>query len=282
MKKSIIWNISSAQPFPLELWKHPKIKIELKNIGLEEAMKNLLLSEDEINIFFLQVTKSEWDSVKKQFIKNFSLHPFVSIIIISSPDDPEAIHLEVSQMSKFLVLENPLHLRELRIILDRIIQAEFYKLSAMEIGNGCLANVGFFEGVFELAHKEYENTQKENQALKSILEYESKVKKVQDEINEAMKKVNELKNLELLELHERIKANESLDELRRTELKNALEEKKATERALEYSRIEEIHMDKIIKAQDRLFAYTEKEILALLDENKALRAQLEELSKKSS
>lgn len=266
--------------FPLELWKHPKLVIELKNVSLQDA-SNLVLSEDEINIFFIQAKKQEWDSVQSKIIKNYSLHPFISIILIHCPDDSEAVHSQVAGMSKFLVLENPLHLRELRIILDRIIQSEFYKNSAMEIGNGCLANIGFFEGVFELAHKEYETKSKENEALKSILEYEEKVKRVQDEINKAMEKVNELKNLELLELHERIKANERLEELRTRELKNAIEEKIATERALEYSRIEEIHMDKIIKAQDRLFAYTEKEILALLEENKKLKEELEKCKSKN-
>lgn len=273
MKKSIIWNISSQEKFPLDLWKHPKIRIEVNSVSCEEA-PNLVLSEEEINIFYLRVTYKEWNEVKDRFFKNFEIHPFVSIIIISTPDDPDAIHTELSGRSKFLVLENPLHLRELRVILDRIIQAEFYKQAAMEIGDGCLANVGFFEGVFELAHKEYEETQKENLALQSILQYEDKVKKNQDEINLAMNKVNELKNLELVELHDRIRASEKLDELREKELKNVLEEKKATEKALEYSRIEEIHMDKIIKAQDRLFSYTEKEILALLEENKNLKRKL--------
>lgn len=273
MKKSVIWNISNQEKFPLELWKHPKIKIELKNILYKES-QNLVLSEDEINIFFLQVRYSEWCEIKEKLFKNFSIHPFVSIILVSTPDDPEIIHKELSGHSKFLALENPLHLRELRVVLDRIIQAEFYKSSAMEIGNGCLANVGFFEGVFELAHKEYEEKQKENQALKSILDYEAKVRANQDEINIAMNKVNELKNHELIELHERIQANEKLEKLREKELRDVLEEKKATEKALEYSRIEEIHMDKIIKAQDRLFAYTETEILALLEENRKLKEKL--------
>lgn len=273
MKKSIIWNISSQEKFPLDLWKHPKIRIEVNGVSCEDA-PNLVLSEDEINIFYLRVTNKEWNEVKDRFFKNFEIHPFVSIILISTPDDPDSIHAELSGRSKFLVLENPLHLRELRVILDRIIQAEFYKQAAMEIGNGCLANVGFFEGVFELAHKEYEETQKVNVALQSILKYEDKVKKNQDEINLAMNKVNELKNLELVELHERIRASEKLDELREKELKDVIEEKKATEKALEYSRIEEIHMDKIIKAQDRLFSYTEKEIMALLEENKSLKSKL--------
>ncbi|MCC5813179.1 MAG: hypothetical protein JJT78_00355 [Leptospira sp.] len=273
MKKSVIWNISNNDKFPIELWKHPKIKIELNNVNYKDA-QSLVLSEDMINIFFIKITKKEWDQIKDKIFKNFSVHPFVSIIIISCPDDCESVHQSVAGHSKFLVLENPLHLRELRVILDRIIQAEFYKQSAMEIGNGCLANVGFFEGVFELAHKEYEDTQKENHALKSILEYENKIKENQHDINIAMAKVNELKNHELIELHERIQASEKLDQLREKELKEVLEEKKATEKALEYSRIEEIHMDRIIQAQDRLFAYTEKEIMALLEENKDLKKKL--------
>ncbi|WCL48050.1 hypothetical protein [Leptospira sp. GIMC2001] len=273
MKKSIIWNISTGEKFPLELWKHPKIKIELNNVILNDT-PNLVLSDDESNILYLRVTKKEWDKVKDQIFKNFALHPFVSIILISSPDDPDAIYADTLGQSKFLVLENPLHLRELRIILDRIIQVEFYKQAAMEIGNGCLANVGFFEGVFELAHKEYESTKQENDALQSILTYEEKIKKNQHDIDIAMQIVNELKNLELIELHDRIKATEKLEELREKELKTVIEAKKATEKALEYSRIEEINLDRIIKAQDRLFAYTDKEIRDLLDENLELKKKL--------
>lgn len=273
MKKSIIWNISSQEKFPLELWKHPKIKIELDSVPLKDAT-DLLLSEENTNIFYLRVGVEEWRSIREKFFKNYEFHPFLSIVLISTPDDPELIQADVANKSKFLVLENPLHLRELRVILDRIIQAEFYRLSAMEIADGCLANVGFFEGVFQLAHREYEDTQKENRALRSILEYEDKIKKTQDEINRAMNKVNELKNMELIELHNRVQANEKLDALREKELKEVLEEKKATEKALEYSRIEELHLDKIIQAQDRLFAYTEKEIQALLEENKQLKKKL--------
>lgn len=273
MKKSVIWNISSQDKFPLEMWKHPKLTIELKHLSLSEST-NLVVSDQEINIFYLRVSSKEWKDIKEKFLKNFELHPFISIIIISTPDDPDAISKELLSKSKFLVLENPIHLRELRIILDRIIQVEFYKNAAMEIGNGCLANVGFFEGVFSLAHKEYESKEHEAEALRSILDYEEKVKINQDEINIAMEKVNELKNLELIELHDRIRAGELLDQMRENELKSVIEEKKATERALEYSRIEEINQDRIIQAQDRLFSYTEKEILELLEENKKLKKQL--------
>lgn len=273
MKKSVIWNISSKDKFPLEVWKHPKIKIELKHVDFQEA-PNLVVSDQEINIFFLRVNYSEWKVIREKLIKNFELHPFVSIILISSPDNPDAIHTELMNKAKFLVLENPLHLREFRIILDRIIQLEFYKNAAMEIGNGCLANVGFFESVFTLAHKEYESTMDEINALEAILAYEDRVKKTQNEIQAAMQKVEELKNLELIELHERIRAGELLDLLREKELKSVIEEKQATERALEYSRIEEINQDRIIRAQDRLFAYTEKEILELLEENERLKKEL--------
>jgi hypothetical protein len=273
LKKSVIWNISSQDKFPLEMWKHPKLTIELKHLSLSEST-NLVVSDQEINIFYLRVSSKEWKDIKEKFLKNFELHPFISIIIISTPDEPDAISKELLSKSKFLVLENPIHLRELRIILDRIIQVEFYKNAAMEIGNGCLANVGFFEGVFSLAHKEYESKEHEAEALRCILDYEEKVKINQDEINIAMEKVNELKNLELIELHDRIRAGELLDQMRENELKSVIEEKKATERALEYSRIEEINQDKIIQAQDRLFSYTEKEILELLEENKKLKKQL--------
>ncbi|TGN18668.1 hypothetical protein EHS15_14950 [Leptospira idonii] len=273
MKTSLIWNLSQDRPFPLELWKHPKIKIQVNQISLKDLEK-VQPSPNDINILFLQLTLQEWKSLPPSFRKDFDLHPFVSLIIVSSPDGVDSIQEDVKSNSKYLVLENPLHQRELRLILDRTIQAEFYRSAALDIGNSCLENVGFFEGVFSLAHREYEDSKKENDALKSILQYEEHVKKSQEGINHAMEKVTELKHQELIELHQRVRASEQLDALRERELKHALELQKATEEVLNYSRIEEMNLDKILRAQDRLFEYTEQEIRDLIEENKSLKKKL--------
>jgi len=273
LKTSLIWNVSENRPFPLELWKHPKIKIQVNQINIADIDK-IKLSSNEFNFLFLQVSGAEWEKLKPTLKKEFDLQPFLSLIIVHSGDASEKIYEEVKSSSKYLVLQNPLHTRELRIILDRCIQTEFYKSAALDIGNSCLENVGFFEGVFSLAHKEYEDSKMENSALKSILDYEEQVKKSQIGINTAMDKVTDLKNQELIELHERVKASEQLDLLRETELKQALEIQKATEQVLNYSRIEEMQLDRILKAQDRLFEYTESEIRDLIEENKRLKQQL--------
>ncbi len=273
MKTSVIWNLSSGLSFPIELWKHPKITIQVNQVSLQD-IKQVQIQTYDINLFFIQITKDEW-KIHEAYIRSaIETSPFVSLILVTSTDGEKEIFESVKNSPKFLVLERPLRLRELRLILDRSIQTEFYKAAALDIGNSCLENVGFFEGVFSLAHQEYEDSKRENEALRSILKYEEQVKKSQAGINIALEKVTELKNQELIELHERVKAIQQLDELREQELKQALEIQKATEEVLNYSRIEEMNLDKILRAQDRLFAYTEKEIKELIEENKMLKSRL--------
>ncbi|PJZ45311.1 hypothetical protein [Leptospira brenneri] len=273
MKTSYIWNLSEGRAFPVELWKHSKIKIQVNQMDLSE-IDRIAITPNDIHILFLQVTLLEWNKIQQTIATSFEGSPFVSLILISSPDGADQIQAAVQSQPKYLVLENPLHVRELRMILDRTIQSESYKAAALDIGNSCLENVGFFEGVFSLAHQEYEESKKENEALRSILQYEELVKRSQAGISTALEKVNDMKNQELIELHERVKASQKLDELREKELKQALELQKATEQVLNYSRIEEMNLDKILRAQDRLFEYTEQEIKELVEENKSLKKKL--------
>jgi hypothetical protein len=273
LKTSIIWNVSENRPFPLDLWKHPKIKLQVNQVSSSEISK-IKFSENEFNFIFLQTTGGEWEKLRPVFKAELESNRNLSLIIIHSADSSEKIYEDVKALSKYLVLENPLHMRELRIILDRSIQAEFYKSAVHDIGSSCLANVGFFEGVFALAHKEYEDSKKENAALKSILDYEDQVKKSQAGINHAIDRVTDLKNQEMIELHERVKASEQLDELREKELKQAFELQKATEEVLNYSRIEELKMEKILKAHEKIFDYSDKEIKDLIAENESLKKKL--------
>ncbi|PKA16680.1 MULTISPECIES: hypothetical protein [Leptospira] len=272
MKTANIWHITSGAEFPVHIWKHPRINIELRKVQLKDY-RSIELDAQDINVFYVNTNLKEWTDIKDDFLKRFELHPFVALTIISSPE-AEEIYNKLSPKGKTEVLEYPVQPRSLRIILDRVIQTEFFKMVANEIGNSCLANVGFFEGVFELANKEYKDTHKANAALHAILEFEAKIKKNNEDINKAIERVNELKNQELLTLHERLKVSEIIDNLKTMELKHALELKKATERALEYSSIEEIEMKNILEAHTKLFEYTEQEIKDLVEENKRLRKEL--------
>lgn len=272
MKTANIWHITSGAEFPVHIWKHPRINIELRKVQLKDY-RSIELDAQDINVFYVNTNLKEWSEIKEDFLKRFELHPFVALTIISSPE-AEAIYNKLSPKGKTEVLENPVQPRSLRIILDRVIQTEFFKMVANEIGNSCLANVGFFEGVFELANKEYKDAHKANAALHAILEFEAKIKKNNEDINKAIERVNELKNQELLTLHERLKVSEIIDNLKTMELKHALELKKATEKALEYSSIEEIEMKNILEAHTKLFEYTEQEIKELVEENKRLRKEL--------
>ncbi|PJZ48877.1 hypothetical protein [Leptospira saintgironsiae] len=272
MKTANIWHITSGAEFPVHIWKHPRINIELRKVQLKDY-RSIELDAQDINVFYVNTNLKEWTDIKDDFLKRFELHPFVALTIIASPE-AEEIYNKLSPKGKTEVLEYPVQPRSLRIILDRVIQTEFFKMVANEIGNSCLANVGFFEGVFELANKEYKDTHKANAALHAILEFEVKIKKNNEDINKAIERVNELKNQELLTLHERLKVSEIIDNLKTMELKHALELKKATERALEYSSIEEIEMKNILEAHTKLFEYTEQEIKDLVEENKRLRKEL--------
>lgn len=85
LKTSIIWNLSHNRAFPLELWKHPKIKIQVNNISLSEIGK-IELSANDINILFLQISLSEWKTIQTKIKKEFELHPFLSLILVHSED----------------------------------------------------------------------------------------------------------------------------------------------------------------------------------------------------
>ena len=272
MKKSIIWNLSNGQEFPLDLWKHPKLAILINNVSLKDYA-SIELNPEEINILFVSVDNSEWSSIEYNFLKLFGNKPEITLLLIA-PSGNENLKVNQSIKGNYEILESPIRKKEVRLIIDRTIQAEFYKASAIEIGAGCLANIGFFEGLFELAHTEYKNSQDIIKAFEKMLEYEAKIKLSNQEVNQAMAKVDEMRDAEMLELVETLKANEKLDTLREKELREAIEIQEATEKALQFSRIEEMHMDKIIKAQNRIFEYTDKEIKELIQENIELKKKV--------
>ena len=294
MRNSNLFYVSSLEnpSFPLELWKHPKVSIQVKTFAPKES-PHLALSSEDINLFFLQLHRSDWDQISASFLKDYEVHPYVSTIFIHFLSGEKDSNLE--NKAKFLVLESPLRNSEFRFMLDRTIQFEFYKHSCLEIAANSMSNVGLIDGVFDLARKEQTDLKQTNEAWVSLFSYEERIKKTNDQINKALEKVYALKDQEMLELLERIKAQENLDILRdkerkeanetrsaqenlqllrEQELKDAISTQKAQEKAMQYSRIEEMNLDKIIQAQDRLFAYTEHEIKTLRDENEELKRKL--------
>ena len=72
MKTSLIWNVSENRPFPLELWKHPKIKIQVNQINIADIDK-IKLSSNEFNFLFLQVSGAEWEKLKPTLKKEFDI-----------------------------------------------------------------------------------------------------------------------------------------------------------------------------------------------------------------
>ncbi|HMX34750.1 MAG TPA: hypothetical protein PKC66_21130, partial [Leptospiraceae bacterium] len=194
MKKSIIWNISNGVEFPVELWKHPKLAILINNVPLKE-FKSIELNPQEINLFFISAKQEEWSPIEYEFIKMFGSRSEISLLLLSQVGNTP-IQINTANKGNLELLESPIRKKELKLIMEKTIQAEFYKTSAVEIGSGCLQNVGFFEGLFELAHAEYKNSQDIIHAFEKMLEYESKIKSYNNEVSQAIMRVNEMREAE--------------------------------------------------------------------------------------
>lgn len=275
MTATVIWNISQSKNFPVEIWKHPKFELELKKLSFNE-LESINFTKDSINVLFFDITEKDYLSKKKFLVQILSSISEISLMIFTGFKLNES---DFGTFSNNVLYIEKIKSNELKHILDKTIQAEFYKKSALEIGQACLSNVGFYEGLFELANKENRDNKDTLKAFELILDYEKKNKSNRDEIGKAMNKVEELKDTEMILLVDTLKATERLNELREEELKEAIAFKDATEKALQFSRIEEMNMQKIIKAQDKIFEYTDKEIRELVQENKDLKKQLAELDK---
>jgi hypothetical protein len=270
MIKSIIWNVSKGKKFPLDVWKHNNFSLHIENVDLEKAT-SLDLRKDSFNIVFLQIDSKSWKSIKKSFTAEYETNPLVNLILVLPEDE---LGPNEKEKGSYLILEQPLHERELRWVIEKSLLSEIYKQSSIEISQNCLANFSFFEGLFELAKQENKTKDETIKAMEKILEFEKELKINQDKMGKAMDHVNDMRNMEMMQLHERIKANEILDEFRENELKEAIALKEATEKALQFSREEEITQDKIIKAQEKIFEYTDREYRELLEENKELKKRL--------
>jgi len=270
MVNSNIWHISRGIQFPLELWKHPSFSIQVKNIQLS-SLEKIVLQPNEMNVIFLQVSKSEWEDVKGRFIREFDTNPNIVLSMISPTED---IRLTHDKKLSSLLLEHPLRALEIKFLIDKALQAELYKRASYEISQNCIENMNYVEGIFDMSRKENIDKQNTIIAMEKMLEYHAKVKGYQEQMNKAIDDVNVLRSQELFVLHERIKANEIMDELKTRELMEAQKLREATEAALQFSRIEEINQDKIINAQNRLFEYTDMEIRHLVMENKELKKRL--------
>ncbi len=271
MNNTLIWNISSeGTEFPMDFRKNPKLSIQINHVKMED-MFHLQFPTDAINIVYLKIREKEWLEVNSKFSKIFTTHPHIQLVLVQVEDSPS---IEGKQDGNLLILENPPHKNEIKMIIEKTIQTELYKRASIEIGESCIANFGFYEGLFDLAREENKQKQDTVKAFEKMMEYETKIKRSQNELLGAVERVNQLREKELLELHERIKATEVVEELKSKELKIALEESAAKDAVLQFSRIEEINMDKIIKAHNKLFEYSDQEIKDLIQENIDLKKKL--------
>lgn len=268
MIQAFILNISNQKPFPVESWNTNRLSISIQNYSVSE-INSISLLKDKIYLFYIDLFEAEYRESKAQinkFLEANSDIKFVMYVGFTSE--------EFSQTTSTFCLETPIRKSELKLIVEKTILAEFYKNSALEIGDACLNNVGFFEGVFELARKENLESKDTTLAFELILDYEKKNKVSKAQINQAIDRVIEMKDAELIHMNETLKATEKLNRLRESELKEEIATREAIEKALLFSHEEEINMQKIIKAQDKIFEFTDKEIRALVEENKQLKLKL--------
>ncbi len=275
MTATVIWNISQNKNFPVEIWKHPKFELELKKLSINE-IESINFNKDSINVLFFDISETDYKEKKSFLIKMIQSVSEISLMIFTGFEFNESDFGKFSNNTLFIEKVKP---NELKQLLDKTIQAEFYKKSVFEIGHACLANIGFYEGLFQLANKENRDSKDTLKAFELILDYEKQNKTNRDEIGKAMNRVEELKGTEMILLVDTLKATERLNKLREEELKEAIAFKDATEKALQFSRIEEINMQKIIKAQDKIFEFTDKEIRELIQENSDLKKKLDDLAK---
>ena len=259
MKNCIIWHISDKNSIP-EMNFPGFVETRIQNINSGDIGK-IDPSKAECNIILVNCEAELPEALEND--KNIS----AILVFQSSP-------VKKSDKSRIYFLETPIRQNELQYILDILIKCQYYKTTAQDISESCLSNVGFFEGIFNLAKNEYAESKKESEAYKQLLNYETQLKGYQDNIQKAFEQVLGLKDSELIQLKERLKASEKLDTLREMELKEAIQERMATEKALEYSRIEEMNMDKLIHAQNNLFEYTARQLKELMEENKKLKEML--------
>ncbi|HNF13031.1 MAG TPA: hypothetical protein PK453_05135 [Leptospiraceae bacterium] len=271
MNKSniIIWNFSDKALY--ESAKPEKLQITEKKLKTKD-WKNLEFDKTALNFVFAEFNESEWKELGDKFIEKFEFHPEV-ILTLAVSSAAKNFPLK-GDASRLLHLESPARIREIRYLIERTVSAEAYKKASIDMGASCLENIGFFEGLFDLARKEQKESKETVRALENILEYEGKMKQSQEQVNHAMETVNHLRDQEMIDLYERIKATENLELLREQELREALKTKEATEAALLYSRQEELHMDRIIEAHTKLFKYSEEEFKKLLRENIELKKRL--------
>ncbi len=268
MIQAFILNIANKKPFPLEAWKTSNLSVAIQNYSVSE-LDPIALLKDKIYILYIDLNEEEYQASKVLFNRILEENANIKFIMYSGFSSNE-----FSKNKSSFGLESPIRKSELKLIIEKTFLSEFYKNSALEIGNACLNNVGFFEGVFELARKENMDSKDTTLAFELILDYEKKNKVSKDQINQAIDRVIAMKDSELIQMNETLKANEKLNRLRESELKEEMAIREATEKALQFSHAEEMNMQKIIKAQDKIFEYTDKEIRALVEENKQLKQQL--------
>lgn len=258
VQQAVVWSLDGGLDFPI--WTHPKIEVIVK-IWPSKDLRELKLDRGRIHLIYSHQGMEPTDAILSQD----------SLCLYLAKGTSER---KPSRECLFLPGNTPVEF--FQTIVDRALQAEAFRRAAIEIGTTCLENVGFFEGVFQLAKDEMETSHKENEALKSILSYQSKVKDTQNEIQTVLEKVTDLRNQEIIELHERVRATEKLEALRERELMEARELQKATEQILQFTKIEEMNMEKLIEAHNSLLEYTETQIRTLTKENQELKRKLEE------
>ena len=272
MQSARIYHISEGRALPLTQSERGPFALEV----IEQNYRELSTIEPaggSTQIFILQMEPDRLNDMVDVVKQCRSLDDYPKIIIVSESEFERARRL-ISLIPRAALIGDSIRPAHLRLIIDLIVQQEYYRQVVYRMSHDARARGEIFENLMELARNELRRTRDENQAYQSLVDYESEIRKSEKQIQEALEMTMQLKNQELVTLKSQLEAIEKLSEYRDQELIHARSTLKATEAALDLSTRENIQRESLITAMDRLRIYTDKELMDLYNENQALRQKL--------
>ena len=265
MQVSKIFHISEGREFPLIFNSSgPFRRAELP--GIRPA-------KDVFHAFLLQCEAGHTEQIQESLKANRHLDDYPKIIVLPN-EDYRAHQQEISLIPRALVLDDEIRPHYLRIVLEQVLQQEYYRQLVYRLSHETRQRAGAFENLLELARSELQSSKEENQAYKSLVEYEADVRRFDQNVQNGIEEAHALKGQELVTLKTQLEAMEKLSDFRDQELKRAHAALNATEKVLDMSRKENIERDRIIAALDHLRIFTDKELHELVEENAELRKKL--------
>ena len=185
--------------------------------------------------------------------------------------------LKTDDIMNLELISRPIDGREFSLLLEKTLLVEKYRQMMTEISSESKSRVEIFELLMAISRKNSLGEGANREMLVQILDFEKNLMNEQLMINESIRKIALLRNMEFLEMKDRINAEEMLDQLRRQELINANSVIGAQESLIDYSSKELYEAQKIISATENVAELSRAEALKLHQEMDELKKNNEEL-----